>query len=286
MLTPPDICQLSKHYETPIINWQPVSGGHISNSYLLQTKSYSVFLKTHSNKALLYAEYLGLQAIAKTQTINTPKVIHFGDLEHNSCLALEWIDTKPANTKDYKVLGQHLAQLHQISHEQFGYSNPNFIGHLSQSNSFHMSWNDFYIEERLVPQLQLAKSQNLLNDEDIPSASKLKATCAIYFQNVTPSLLHGDLWSGNFFISKSNVPYIFDPSVYFGHSEVDIAMTKLFGGFDLAFYKSYHKIIPKDKFTDVRIELYQLYYLLVHLNMFGSSYASSVKHILQKYFFN
>jgi fructosamine-3-kinase len=284
MLSPQDIHQLSKYFETPILNWQSISGGDISNSYKLQTKNYSVFLKTHSNKALLNAEYLGLLEIGKTKTIHTPRILHFGDLEHNSCLALEWIDSKPAHTKDYTKLGQQLAQLHQCSQEQFGFSISNFIGHLSQSNTYHSNWNDFYIEERLVPQLHLAKNKNLLDEKDFPSASKLKEKCNIYFQNITPSLLHGDLWSGNFFISKIGTPYIFDPSTYYGHSEIDIAMTKLFGGFDASFYKSYHELIPKDEFTDVRIELYQLYYLLVHLNMFGTSYYTSVKHIIQKYF--
>jgi fructosamine-3-kinase len=284
MLNQHDILVISKQLKCVVLDWQPISGGDICNSYLLRTQNYNIFLKTHSSKTLLNAEYLGLQAIAKTQTIQTPQVIHFGDLKHLSYLALEWIETKAATTNNYILLGQQLAHLHQSSQDQFGGTTSNFIGHLSQSNSYQDHWNDFYINQRLAPQLQLAQSKHLLENKDIPSVTTLKETCAPYFENITPSLLHGDLWNGNVFISKNDIPYIFDPATYYGHSEVDIAMTKLFGGFDTVFYDTYHNIIPKDAYTDSRIELYQLYYLLVHLNMFGSSYYTSVYGILKKYF--
>ncbi len=197
---------------------------------------------------------------------------------------MEHIEAKSPNSKDLELFGNQLAQLHKVTSDEFGFEENNFIGSLHQSNKTHTKWNDFYLEEHLIPQLELSKSKGLLNVDEIPETQKLKDICFPYFKNAKSSLLHGDLWSGNYLISTSGKPYLIDPAIYFGHNEVDIAMSKLFGGFGQSFYDSYHSFISKDKFTEDRIQLYQLYYLLVHLNMFGTSYYSSVKQILSKYF--
>ena len=114
--------------------------------------------------------------------------------------------------------------------------------------------------------MQLAHQKGLLKQSEIPDEHNMKSICEKYFKNVKPSILHGDLWSGNYLISDLGIPYLNDPSIYYGHSEIDIAMSKLFGGFGTKFYSEYHKIIPKDKFTEERIELYQLYYFLSYLH--------------------
>ena len=278
---------LSNLLELKIENIQSVSGGDISSAFLVQTSSKKFFLKVNNKKIALEmftAEAKGLKAISNTKTIAVPKIIALDSFKIDSFLLMECIDSKRATSKDLELFGKQLAQLHQISSDEFGFDSNNFIGSLHQSNNKHKTWNDFYIEERLIPQLELAKSKGLLNPKEIPNKELLKEKCLPYFKNVTPSLLHGDLWSGNYLISTEGVPCLIDPATYYGHNEVDIAMSKLFGGFGQSFYDSYFKIIPKDELTDDRIQLYQLYYLLVHLNLFGSSYYSSVKQILRQYF--
>ena len=248
MFTKQQVEQLSTEISAKIISIRSVSGGDIANSYLLTTDSGEAFLKTHENYNLLEAEKTGLAAIAKTNTIKTPEILGFGSIDNLTFLALEWVDTKPASKENFELFGKQLAALHQQTQKEFGFSSNNFIGHLQQSNKPHDNWNDFYIEERLLPQLRLAKSKGLLHEQEIPSIEMMKENCFKYFNTITPSLLHGDLWNGNYFISQNNGPYIFDPSTYFGHSEIDIAMSKLFGGFDSAFYTSYYSSIPKDEF--------------------------------------
>ena len=267
--------------------YTPISGGDISSAYLIITSFEKFFLKVNSSVTALdmfLSEEKALTTIAKTNTIATPKIIACNTFDNKSFLLMEYIENKTPNSKDLEVFGKQLAQLHKVTYGEFGFDSNNFIGSLLQSNKKHHNWNDFYIEERLIPQLQLAKSKRLLNSSEVPNIELLKEKCLPYFKNIKPSLLHGDLWSGNYLISSHGKPNLIDPAIYFGHNEVDIAMSKLFGGFGLSFYDSYHSIIPKDEFTVDRIQLYQLYYLLVHLNMFGSSYYSSVKQILSKYF--
>ena len=284
MFTKQQVQIISQHISEKIISINTVSGGDIADSYLLTTDSGYAFLKTHKNFDLLEAEKIGLQTISSTNTIKTPDVLGFGKLENITFLALEWIDSKSPTSKEFAKLGKQLAELHKYTNKSFGFDSNNSIGSLHQSNTSKDNWNDFYVEERLIPQLELASQNGLLNQSEIPDVDHMKSVCFEYFKNIKPSLLHGDLWSGNYLISLSGEPYLIDPSVYYGHNEIDIAMSKLFGGFGASFYTEYYKTIPKDQFTDNRIELYQLYYLLVHLNLFGRTYYSSVKNILKKYF--
>ena len=278
---------LSNLIESKINKVQSVSGGDISSTFFLQAGTKKLFLKINSKKDALdmfLSEEKALNTIAKTNTIAVPKVLTCNTYTKNSFILMEYINAKSPKTIELELFGLQLAQLHQITSNEFGFDSDNFIGSLHQSNKKHGNWNDFYIEERLVPQLQLAKSKRLLSDSEIPEKNFMKEICHNFFNTVKPSLLHGDLWSGNYLISKDGTPFLIDPSTYFGHNEIDIAMSKLFGGFRSSFYDAYHEIIPKDRYTNIRIELYQLYYLLVHLNLFGRSYYSSVKCILNKYF--
>ena len=266
---------------------QSVSGGDISTAFLIQTRKNSYFIKVNSKPWALdmfKVEAKGLKAISNTNTIRTPEVIACDTFKNESFILMEYVESKSASSKDMELFGRQLAQLHEVTSDEFGFEVDNFIGSIHQYNKKHKTWNDFYTEERLNPQLELARSKGLLHDSEIPETELVKTTCFSYFKNIRPSLLHGDLWSGNYLIASGGTPYLIDPATYFGHSEVDIAMSKLFGGFGQSFYDSYHEIIPKDEFTKIRIELYQLYYLLVHLNLFGSSYYGSVKNILRKYF--
>ncbi|WP_299556178.1 fructosamine kinase family protein [Seonamhaeicola sp.] len=277
---------LSSLLNETISEVSPVSGGDISQAYRISTTNKAYFLKLNSaNKLNMFqTEAYGLELIAKTNTIKTPKVLAFDSFENSAFLLMEFVESKSASTKNFEILGAQLAALHQCTSENFGLDKDNYIGSLPQSNTTHDNWTDFYIEERLLPQLNLAKTKGLLNSKEVPSTSIMKAVLQPLFQNVKPSLLHGDLWGGNYLISSDGIPYLIDPAVYYGHREVDIAMTKLFGGFSNHFYDAYFDILPPDTNTNQRIEIYQLYYLLVHLNLFGRSYYGSVNNIIQKFF--
>lgn len=270
-----------------ILTHKSLSGGDISSAYLLQAETAKYFLKVNSKPFALqmfYAEQKGLQAIEDTRNIAVPHVYAVDSFNEKSFLLMGFVESKRPCGSDFSRLGTQLATLHQCSQESFGFSSDNFIGSLPQSNKSHQNWAKFYWHERIAPQLKQAQDNRLLAKPEIPSEEKAESVFERFFGNVKPSFLHGDLWGGNFLIATDGAPYLIDPAVYYGHSMVDIAMSKLFGGFSHEFYEAYHAIIPKNQNYDEQIELYQLYYLLVHLNLFGSGYYSSVAGILKRYF--
>ncbi len=281
-----------KNYISDILNHpitliSPVQGGDISKAYRIDTTNNSFFIKTNTSPEALkmfQAEAYGLQLIAKTNTIKTPKIIACNTYKGFAFLILEHIESKSPSTKNFESLGHQLAQLHSHTSEYFGLDQDSFIGSLVQQNEQQKSWLEFYTQERLLPQLRLAGKNHLLANNEMPSVEQIKNNLQPLMANVKPSLLHGDLWSGNYLISKDDIPYLIDPAVYFGHHEVDIAMTKLFGGFSHTFYEGYNAHISSDAHTQARMEIYQLYYLLVHLNLFGNSYHGAVMSILNTYF--
>lgn len=270
-----------------IISFSALSGGDISEVYKLTTKNNQFIVKAHNGKLahdMLSAEKLGLECIAKTASIKTPEVYHIGTYQTNNFLVMQYIPTKNPNEKDYDVLGQQLAALHQVSNLYFGFESDNYIGSLVQSNQKYLDWTTFYIKERIIPQLDLALQNTFLSKQETPNFESLVRVCNNLFPDIKPNLLHGDLWGGNFLIAENGIPYLIDPAVYYGHSEVDLAMSRLFGGFSTSFYNAYSSINSEQPGGQERNDLYQLYYLLVHLNLIGTSYYTGVKRILQKYF--
>jgi fructosamine-3-kinase len=291
-----------------IISIKPVSGGDISSAYRLETANARYFLKVNNGSSALqmfHAEQKGLQAIEATGTIAVPHVHIANSVDGQAFLLMDHVDSKRPNASDYQRLGRELAELHQFfldpspttrktdrqlavqdqsSGAGFGFSSDNFIGSLPQSNRSHVDWPEFYWFERIFPQLQMARQDELISEKIIPKEENAIALFRDVFAHVKPSLLHGDLWGGNYLIATDGTPYLIDPAVYHGHSMVDIAMSRLFGGFGTDFYTAYHDIIPEPENYDIQIDLYQLYYLLVHLNLFGSGYYSSVASLLKKYF--
>jgi protein-ribulosamine 3-kinase len=287
MLSKEFLNHISSVLEESISKVQSVSGGDISKTYLIDTSQQKYFLKVNSNSNALHmfnAEKTGLETISNTNTIATPKVIASSVFQNEAFLILEYIASKSPNNKDFENLGHQLAELHKYQSSYFGFIDDNFIGSLPQHNNIHNNWTKFYISQRLLPQIELALSQKLLEQKDVPNTETMHKVYNDIFKEVSPSLLHGDLWSGNYLISTKGKPYLIDPAVYFGHAEVDIAMSKLFGGFGTSFYETYHSSFPKTQEFDARIEIYQLYYLLVHLNLFGRSYYNQVKQIFNRYF--
>ncbi len=268
---------------------RPISGGDISQAFLLETKTERFFCKTNHNTQahkMFLAEKNGLEAISRTNTIATPKVLLCEKMDMSAFLLMEYIEPKRTAQKDMELLGHQLAALHKTSGaEQFGWDSDNFIGSLPQANKKYSNWVDFYVYERLLPKLKMALTKNLLRYSEIPSEEILLKRCSNLFpDDLRPSFLHGDLWGGNYLISQDRIPYLIDPAVYYGHHEVDIAMTRLFAGFDTAFYDAYSAHFSKIGGETARNAIYQLYYLLVHLNLFGGSYKGVVTTILKRYF--
>ena len=280
------IGHISEKIHPQITSYRSVSGGDISSAYLLQTEASKYFLKVNSKPfalAMFHAEHKGLQAIEETKTIAVPYVHLVDSVGGKSFLLMDFVESTRPDSSDYQRLGTQLAKLHQCTNTDFGFSTDNFIGSLSQRNMPHKNWSKFYWTERILPQLQLALDNRLLAKNEIPREEKAVKLFDAVFGTVQPSLLHGDLWSGNYLIASGGTPYLIDPATYYGHSMVDIAMSRLFGGFGQSFYDAYHEIMPKTEKYDEQIELYQLYYLLVHLNLFGRGYYEKVSAILRHF---
>ena len=194
MFTKQQVQIISQHISEKIISINTVSGGDIADSYLLTTDSGYAFLKTHKNFDLLEAEKIGMQTIARTNTIKTPDVLGFGKLENITFLALEWIDSKSPTSKEFAKLGNQLAELHKCTTNSFGFDSNNFIGSLHQSNTSKDNWNDFYVEERLISQLELASQNGLLNQSEIPDVDHMKSVCFEYFKNIKRKPLNSILY--------------------------------------------------------------------------------------------
>ncbi|WP_373517413.1 fructosamine kinase family protein [Pricia sp.] len=226
-----------------------ISGGDISQAYLLETESERFFCKVnHADQAnkMFLAEKKALEEIARTKEIAVPKVVLCEVLDKGGFLVMEYIEPKRASPKEMEQFGHQLAQFHQKSAANtFGWETDNYIGSLPQSNKENEGWAKFYVAERLIPQLRLSVDSKRLQNDEIPSEQRLLEICHKLFPDVKPSLLHGDLWSGNYMVSQEGRPYLIDPATYYGHHEVDIAMTRLFGGFGNQFYGAYAEHFPK-----------------------------------------
>lgn len=252
----------------------PVSGGDISAAWRLTTDGGDLFIKTgpRSSADMFAAEAEGLAEISATNCIKVPQVIASGQSETAAFLALEWLDLERSNAAVERRFGEQLAQLHRVSKERYGWHRDNTIGLTAQHNTWSDDWIDFFREQRLAFQLQLAAERGFTGELQERGARLLKRL-PIYFEAVAPpaSLLHGDLWGGNRGCSGGN-PVMFDPAVYYGDRETDLAMTHLFGGFGRSFYDAYESSWPLQDGHKERQHLYQLYHVLNHLNLFGSGY--------------
>lgn len=265
----------------------PVQGGDISFALKIDLEGDHCFCKYQSGlqgHAMLQAEKDGLEAIAAVGCIKTPGVLHIGKLENGGCLLLEYIDRGTASEMDMIHFGEQLARLHATKDSLYGWDADNFIGSLPQTNEKRTHWPEFYTTQRLIPQLKMARNKKLLDSGEIPGEDLMEERLRDLCSPSEPSLIHGDLWGGNYLISRKGEAYLIDPSTSFSHPGMDIAMSKLFGGFSSSFYQAYEAAYPFPMPDKAEIDLYQLYYLLVHLNLFGASYASSVKGLLNRYF--
>ena len=262
---------------------RPVHGGDISSAWRVKAEDQPVFLKTGpaSSYEMFLAEAEGLQELASVDAVRVPQVLGCVRSASESLLALEWIDFDLPGNDTARLLGQQLAMQHRYSKEQFGWHRDNTIGSTPQPNPWNDDWIEFYRDERLGFQLKLA-AKNGFDGELQQEGDRLRSNIGQFFSDYWPeaSLLHGDLWGGNW-ASADGKPVIYDPAVYYGDRESDIAMTKLFGGFNTDFYSAYEDAWPLAAGSEKRILLYQLYHVLNHLNLFGRSYLKRALGIIR-----
>ena len=268
-----------------------ISGGDINDSYeLILTTGDRVFMKSNirSNASFFTAEAEGLDAIARTGAIGTPRVLGYGTDSNRAFLLLEFIMGKNRVSDYWETFGRQLAKMHTadtkayVTGGAYGFNSDNYIGYSKQINTPHSDWIGFFRDCRLDPQFRAAEKYF---DESVRKRINrlLERLDTLLIEPEHPSLLHGDLWSGNFMTGDDGKAWIIDPAVYVGHAEADIAMTELFGGFSEIFYDAYRETAPMQEGYEDRRDLYNLYQLLNHLNMFGSSYLSSVNRIVRRY---
>lgn len=271
---------------TSILKVIPVSGGSINKVYRMQTATERFLLKVNSLRdypGMFKLEQEGLAAIRSTQSIAVPDVILQGETEAESYLVMQWIEPGLGTRKSSQKSGEQLAQMHRHTWEYFGFTTNNYMGSLTQSNTKHSSWATFFVEERLKPMIKIAFEKQQLNGNDIQSFEKLYQKLPGLFNEESPALVHGDLWSGNYLIDTNERPYLIDPAVCYCNREFDIAMTTLFGGFDAVFYEAYDSTFPLQKGWKQRLKIWNLYPLLLHVNLFGDSYTNQVRTTLSAF---
>jgi fructosamine-3-kinase len=273
--------------DAEIIRYRAVSGGCINQAFYVQTRTEEYFVKVNErmNHVFFQKEAHGLKLLQKANAIGIPNVIDVSEqgTEWPPFLVLEWIDGEQSLHTE-EELGRGVATLHQQSGTHFGLEIDNYIGMLPQKNSWSDNWLAFYRDRRLKVQLELGQKKGVILPRRRQKLERLFARLDRFIpSDVTPSLIHGDLWSGNWMAGPSGRPYLIDPAVHYAHFELELAFTELFGGFSDRFYRAYAELNPLDPGYEERKPLYQLYYLLVHLNIFGETYGPAVDRILDYY---
>ena len=260
-----------------------ISGGCINQSFKLADAQRSFFVKLNdaSRLAMFESEAAGLREIASTQSVRVPLPVCQGVADGQAFLVLEYLDLRTHG--DAAALGQQLAQMHRQVQNHFGWRRDNTLGSTAQPNPPTSDWPDFLREQRIGYQLRLA-ADNGHGGQLQTQGEKLMANLHLFFSDYQPqaSLLHGDLWGGNHGYLADATPVIFDPAVYYGDRECDLAMTELFGGFAPAFYAAYREAWPLDGGYAVRKTLYNLYHILNHANLFGGGYAAQANQMIAK----
>jgi fructosamine-3-kinase len=284
-----EFIQLNKSFEgepIKIENCFNLSGGCINDAALIKTNIGEFFIKWNIEKkypAMLEKEAKSLEFLAKYNLIDVPEVIFFDYVSEYQFLVLQYIKSGIKVKNFWEDFAVKLANIHMQKNKYFGFEFDNYIGSLSQSNNYKDNWSDFFIEERLVPMIKMARDSNKISSVLVNKFNNFFKKIDEIFPDEQPSLLHGDLWNGNFMVNENGYVCFIDPAVYFGFREMDIAMSKLFGGFDSKFYETYNEYYQMEKGWEVRLDYCNLYPLLVHVNLFGGGYINSVERILSKF---
>lgn len=282
-----EILERLKALNLGIENIFPVKGGDINDTYRIESYQDKYFLKLNTAQNfphLFQKEAQGLETIANTGLFKVPQVIKFGETDNNfQYLILEWMDRGSAHLDHWQKLGHQLAQFHQISNDQFGWHEDNYIAIILQPNQMKSTWEDFYANNRILPMVKLLADKKLITTKDVKSAEVLCKELPSIFPKEKPALLHGDLWNGNILPTAQGEMALIDPAVYYGHREMDLAIADLFGGFDESFFNAYEEIYPLEVGFNERKPVAQLFPLLVHAFLFEGYYVKDVKTILKKY---
>jgi fructosamine-3-kinase len=262
-----------------VIHCSSVSGGSINQAYLVTDDRRKFFVKTNGAEkvAMFEAEAIALSQIGATKTMRVPQPVCWGVADRIAYIVMEWIEL--GHKQDWNLFGTSLAAMHRVTNHKFGWQQQNTIGSTPQINTWNQDWVEFFGEQRLGYQLQLAQRKGF--SSSVPTEKLLEAVPRFFRNyNPQPSMVHGDLWGGNAGFSDQGEPIIYDPALYFGDREVDIAITELFGGFPAQFYQAYDLAFPLDPGYKQRKTLYNLYHILNHFNLFGGGYGSQANRMI------
>ena len=260
-----------------------LQGGDINQVYHCFTKNNQLVVKVNiagKFPNMFEKEKKGLELL-KPSNFLIPKIFSIGSFRKLDYLILEYI--KPGKAINWEKFGENLANLHQLSNNKFGLGYDNYIGSINQINTYENNWLNFYTNHRIIHLMIVARNKNLLNYQDCRKIESMCGSFKDFIPFTLPSLLHGDLWSGNIICSENGSPVLIDPAVYFGHPEIDWAMLDLFGNYPQYSFEIYNEINPLEKGFEERKSIHQLYPLLVHLVLFGRSYYSSVMSKVKRY---
>ena len=265
-----------------ITNFSSLAGGSINQVYLLETSEGNKVLKLNDSSrfpGMFSSEKEGLEALGNSGAVDVPRVLDLGEIYGNSYLLLEYKKEGTQKSDFWHSFAEGLANLHRSTAPEFGFSDSNYIGRLPQYNKHRTKASDFYIEQRLEPQFSMASK----NGFSFGNLSRFYRNVFEEIPEEAPALVHGDLWSGNYIVNEEGLPCLIDPAVSYTPREMDLAMMKLFGGFPEEVFVKYEEIFPVEPGFEERVPLWQLYYLLVHLNIFGSGYLPQVKKIINQF---
>ena len=266
--------------------YESVHGGDINDAWCLITSTGKYFLKVNDKRKyplMFEKEAKGLELLRINSTITIPKVIKSGSCLHHQYLLLEWLEKGSPKKDMWEKFAGALAAMHKQPQQYFGLDTDNYIGSLPQINDQHANWHSFYADCRIMPLIRSLFDSGTCSAVNVKAAEKFCSKLDQLFPAESPALLHGDLWAGNYFVHSTGYAAIFDPAVYYGHREMDIGMTKLFAGFDQRFYDAYNETYRLENSWRQRLELTQLYPLLVHAVLFGGHYVSSALNLINRF---
>lgn len=289
----PNIKQICNNHSLEYISSKPVSGGDINVAYMIETAKGKYFLKLNSLlrfPLMFKREAEGLTELHKSTNLKVPTIVATGQCNEQQYLLMEWVEKASPSLDFWNTFAEGLARLHRNTNTYFGWHSSNYIGSLVQPNNYSFGWAEFYATQRILPLTERLYNDGLFSKVDVYGAEELCNSFKNIFPNEPPSLLHGDLWAGNFMavnikndktVTPEVFPCIYDPAVYFGHREMDIGMSLLFGGFDSTFYDRYNEHFPLEVNWRKRVPLTQLYPLLVHAILFGGGYINQCRDIIK-----